>query len=223
MISFSRGMPVVLLLVVWSWGHAAHSLNQEYRYFEDVITGLGIDPNDPQVWDIGNAEYSAESGMVGMMAYYKISPRLYENRMCVLESRSRIAEIKGREFSWGEESIGYQVWISDDLDCNIQRPEQIPEHSLVSGDVSMREALTVLSSEDYLFQEVLNQSHHGQYNDWGTYKLIKIGKTNRLRGAVGKIFIEARFNSPGKYRGPVVYLQLNGHEIIIERIGSWMH
>ena len=218
----SQVLQAFVLVALCGLADAAQSIDESYPYFEDIIGGLGIDPSGPDVWDIGNAEYSMGQQIVGMYAYYKKPPRLFGNDMCVLESRSRIAEINDGEFSWSEESVGYQVWLSARRECDIQRSDEIPQHSSVSEDVTLREANLVLQNEHYLFQEVLSRSHPSQYHDWGTYQLTSIRKTDRLTGSRGQIFIEASFASPGKYHGPTVYLQIADDEILIKEIGSWI-
>ena len=157
-----------------------------------------------------------------MYAYYKKRPRTYHNEMCVIESRSRIAEIKDDVFSWSEESIGYQIWLLSSPDCDTQRPDDIPQHSLVSEDVTLQEASLVLRNEHNLFQEVLTRSHPSQYHDWGTYRLTSIRKMDRLTGGIRQVFIGARFATPGKLHGPTVYLQIENDQIVIEKIGRWI-
>jgi hypothetical protein len=77
-------------------------------------------------------------------------------------------------------------------------------------------------NEHYLFQEVLARSHPRLYRDWGTYQISIIGKTNRLPGAKGQVFIRVIFSSPGKGHGPNVYFQIEDDQILIEKIGSWI-
>jgi hypothetical protein len=221
-IKFNQAFQAFGLVVLCGLADAAQSIEENYSYFEDIVRGLGIDPGGPDVWDIGNAEYSSTGNqIVGMYAYYKKMPRLHGSEMCIIESRSRQAEINGDEFSWSEESIGYQVWLSSTQDCDIQSPDEIPQHSLVSEDVTLQEASLVLQNQHYLFQEVLIRSHPNQYHDWGTYRLSSIRKTDGLPGAEGQVFIQASFASRGKGHGPTVYLQIERDQIVIEVIGAW--
>ena len=221
-IKFNQAFQAFVLAVLCGLADAAQSIDENYPYFEDIVRGLGIDPGGPDVWDIGNAEWSSEGNQIfGMYAYYKKPPRLHGDEMCVLEIRSRDAKIKDDEFSWSEETIDYQVWLSSTPNCDIQSPDEIPQHSLVSEDVTLQEASLVLQNEHYLFQEVLIRSHPSQYHDWGTYRLSSIRKTDRLPGAEGQVFIQASFASPGKRHGPNVYLQIESDQIVIEEIGAW--
>lgn len=210
------------LLIAYGSSSAAQPIDSTYPYFDDIVHGLGIDPDEPDVWDIGNAEYSMGQQIVGMYAYYRLTPRTYNHTLCVLESRSRIAEIDSGKFSWSDESIDYQVWFSSTLGCDVQHPDDVPQHSLVSGDVTLEEAHIVLLNEAYLFQEAVGRSGSGQYSDWGAYYLSGIRKTDRLVDADGQTFIEATFASPGKYEGPAVYLQIENGQVSIDRVGHWI-
>jgi hypothetical protein len=210
------------LLIACGSSSAAQRIDSTYPYFDDIVHGLGIDPDEPDVWDIGNAEYAKGQQIVGMYAYYRKTPRTYNHTLCVLESRSRIAEIDSGKFSWSDESLDYQVWLSSTLGCDVQHPDDIPQHSLVSGDITLEEAHIVLLNEPYLFQEAVGRSGSGQYSDWGTYYLSGISKTDRLVDAEGQVFIAASFASPGKYEGPTVYLQIENGQVRIDRVGHWI-
>lgn len=212
----NRFILMTALLIACESSSAAQPVDATYPYFDEIVHGLGIDPNEPSIWDIGNAEYSMGQQVVGMYAYYRKAPRTYSDTLCVLESRSRIAEIDSGKFSWSDESINYQVWLSSTLGCDVQYPDDIPQHSLVSGDVTLEEAHIVLLNGPYLIQEAVGRPGAAQYGDWNTYYLYGISKNE------GQALIEATFASPGKYEGPAVYLQIENGQVRIDKVGHWI-
>ncbi len=216
-----RVCQALVLAALCMAANAGPSIDESYPYFEDIVLGLGIDASDSDVWDIGNAEYRKGERVVGMSAYYRKPPKLYRNDMCVVERRSRTASIDGDGFSWSEESKSYRVWLLSVHDCNLKRPDEIPESSSVSDDVTLQEAYRVLQNEHYLFQEVLNRSP-GMFDHWGTYRLSRIDKTNRASGFEGQVLIHAQFVSPGRHEGPTVLLRIEDDIIRVKIIGFWI-